>query len=56
MSPGTYAFDLAAGDTGAELLQTLDLSFTPGWTYTLVVTGDSPESLWVQALVDRTGR
>lgn len=53
VAPGTYAFDLAAGDSGAELLQTLELTFAPGWSYTLVVTGNSPEDLWVQALVDR---
>ncbi len=52
--PGTYAFDLAAGDTGADLLRSLDLTFAPGWTYTLVVTGNAPENLWVQALVDRS--
>lgn len=28
--PGTYAFDLAAGDSGAELLQTLNLTFAQG--------------------------
>ncbi|NTU85998.1 MAG: DUF4397 domain-containing protein [Chloroflexales bacterium] len=50
---GTYAFDLAAADTGVNLLQTLEFSFEPGWVYTLVVTGNSPESVWVQALVDR---
>jgi hypothetical protein len=55
VAPGDYAFDLTSSATGAELLQTLNLSFTPGWAYTLVVTGDSPESIWVQAIVDRTG-
>jgi Domain of unknown function (DUF4397) len=56
MPPGTYAFDLSAGDSGAALLRTLELTFNPGWTYTLIVTGDSAENLWVQALVDSPAR
>jgi hypothetical protein len=50
--PGTYSFDLSASDSGADLLRTLDLTFNAGWTYTLVVTGDTPANVWVQALVD----
>jgi hypothetical protein len=56
VAPGSYAFDLAAGDSGADLLRTVELNFQPGWSYTLVVTGDSPENLWVQAVVDRPAR
>lgn len=52
---GTYAFDLADGRSGEELLRTVDLSFSPGWTYTLVVTGGSVADIWVQATVDRQG-
>jgi hypothetical protein len=50
VGPGSYAFDLRDGTTGAELLQTLDLTFTAGWRYTLIVTGSTPEDLWVQAI------
>jgi hypothetical protein len=53
---GSYAFDLSAGDSGADLLRTVELNFQPGWSYTLVVTGSTPENLWVQALVDRPAR
>jgi hypothetical protein len=55
MPAGTYALDLAAGRSGAELLRTVDLTFNPGWTYTLVVTGGSADDVWVQATVDRQG-
>jgi hypothetical protein len=53
--PGSYALDLSAAGTGAGVLRTLPLAFEPGWTYTLVITGDGPDTIWVQALVDRTG-
>lgn len=56
VAPGSYAFDLSATEGGENLLRTVDLTFNAGWTYTLVVTGDSPEGLWVQALVDSTAR
>lgn len=56
VAPGTYAFDLTAGNSGAELLRTVELSFNAGWTYTLVLTGASADGLWVQALVERPAR
>lgn len=52
VAPGTYALDLSAAEGGASLLRTVDLTFNAGWSYTLVVTGDSPENVWVQAVVD----
>jgi uncharacterized protein (DUF2141 family) len=56
VGPGTYALDLSAAANGEALLQTVDLEFNAGWSYTLIVTGESQESLWVQAIVDREGR
>jgi hypothetical protein len=53
---GTYALDLLDAESGASALRTIDLTFIPGWTYTLVVTGASAESLWVQANVDRVAQ
>lgn len=54
IAPGTYALDLSATEGGASLLRTTDLVFHAGWSYTLIVTGESPENLWVQAIVDTT--
>lgn len=51
--PGSYSLDLSRADTGDSLLRTLQLQLLAGWTYTLVVTGDRPDDLWVQAIVDR---
>jgi hypothetical protein len=52
---GAYALDLADAASGEGLLRTVDLTFAPGWTYTLVVTGSSDADVWVQATVDRQG-
>lgn len=53
---GTYGLELLDAASGASALRTLDLTFVPGWTYTLVVTGQSAEGLWVQANVDRVAQ
>ena len=50
---GSYGLELVDAASGASALRTIDLAFVPGWTYTLVVTGQSVEGLWVQANVDR---
>lgn len=52
---GSRAYSLALADagSGAELLRTVDMPFRPGWTYTLVVTGQSAEDVRVRAIVDR---
>lgn len=51
---GTYPLDLSRG--GQSLLRTVELTFVPGWSYTLVVTGDQLSDVWVQASVDGIGR
>lgn len=56
MPTGTYALDLLDSDSGESALRTVELNFLPGWTYTLVVTGNSADDLWVQANVDRVAQ
>lgn len=53
---GTYAFDIFRAGTNEPLLRSIDLQFISGWTYTLVVTGESTNNIWVQALVERTAQ
>lgn len=52
---GSYALDLMVARSTRTLLRTLPMRFEAGWTYTLVITGDTAENLWVQPLIDRVG-
>lgn len=53
LNPGMYKFDVTPAGSNSVVYTTGDLLFLPGWTYTLVATGQiNRGGFWVQSRVD----